>query len=209
MIADEKEKATFTKVVEKQTDLVSTKAPQAAQKPKAKPSKPTSTSTKPVTKPVTKPSPKPEATKQVAKADPAPMTKPTKQAPIAAAPVTTKNTGQSSGVAKINFTQKTFAFDTIVEGDVIDYQFKFVNTGTRTVEILNAKASCGCTRPSFPFLPIEPGQEGYIGVKYDSRTKSGDQTPEIEVVTNFQDEPIMLYLNGYVKEKAKDEESGK
>jgi len=116
---------------------------------------------------------------------------------------------KTSGVAKINFDQMTFSFDTIVEGDIIDYKFKFVNTGTRPIEILNAKASCGCTRPSFPFLPIEPGQEGYIGVKYDSRTKSGNQTPEIEVVTNFQDDPIKLYLKGFVKEKAKEKEGKK
>lgn len=112
-----------------------------------------------------------------------------------------QSTPEQSGVAQITFDQKRFVFDTIVEGDVINHKFKFVNTGDITIEILNAIASCGCTRPSFPFIAVEPGGEGYIGVTYNSRTKEGDQSPEIEVITNYQDAPIMLYLDGYVKSK--------
>jgi hypothetical protein len=121
-----------------------------------------------------------------------------------AAPVTKKPA--PTGKAEITFDKVKFAFDTIVEGDIINHKFRFVNTGQRPIEILNAKASCGCTMPSFPFLTIEPGAEGFIGVTYNSRTKEGKQTPEIEVTTNYQDEPLMLYLDGYVKDKEESSE---
>lgn len=158
------------------------------------PSMPKSTTTASTTKATTS-TPKPEPKTTVAAA--------VTSAPVAKKTAPVKPTGK----AEITFDMKKFSFDTIVEGDVINHKFKFVNTGKRPIEILNAKASCGCTRPSFPFLEIEPGGEGFIGVTYDSRTKEGDQTPEIEVITNFQDEPIMLYLDGHVKDKPKPVES--
>ena len=137
---------------------------------------------------------------------------PKKKAPVVASPTVVKEKPNAAvavkkpaptGKAQITFDKTRFAFDTIVEGDIINHKFRFVNTGERPIEILNAKASCGCTLPSFPFLTIEPGDEGFIGVTYNSRTKEGKQTPEIEVMTNYQDAPLMLYLDGYVKEKEK------
>ncbi len=146
------------------------------------------------------------ATKEKVVSTPAPKkTEPAVSAPIAVkeepkvAPVVKKPA--ATGKAEITFDKVKFAFDTIVEGDIINHKFRFVNTGERPIEILNAKASCGCTMPSFPFLTIEPGDEGFIGVTYNSRTKEGKQTPEIEVITNYQDAPLMLYLDGYVKDK--------
>ena len=135
----------------------------------------------------------------------------------AKAPTTTPKTQQKAKVKKpvvakapaktgtpnIVFKTREYSFDTITEGDVINYSFKFTNTGDAPFEVISAEASCGCTRPSFPFLAIEPGQEGKIGVTYDSRTKSGKQNPKIEIQTDFQDYPITLFLNGYVKDKPK------
>ncbi len=194
------EKAKFQKIVQQQTKKPTTKAPVAKADTQIT-EKPTPSDRKTVSTTSTTPNPNPTKTTPAAT-----VTTPPKKDPT---PPQTHTSSNTKAIAKINFEQNTFEFDTIVEGDVIDYKFKFVNTGTQTIEILNAKASCGCTRPSFPFLPIEPGQEGYIGVKYDSRTKEGNQTPQIEVVTNYQDEPIMLYLKGYVKDKSTAADSGK
>ena len=47
-------------------------------------------------------------------------------------------------------------FDTIQAGDIIDYKFEFTNTGNAPLVINSARATCGCTQPSYPFVPIEP-----------------------------------------------------
>ncbi len=94
-------------------------------------------------------------------------------------------------------------FDTIVSGDIIDYKFEFANTGKGPLVIESAKATCGCTQPSYPFIPIEPGERGYIGVTYNSVGKEGVQKPLITVRSNASKEPIALMLTGFVEPKKK------
>ena len=108
----------------------------------------------------------------------------------------------------IKFEQIRYDFGAITQGDTVDYKFKFSNEGKAPLVITNAKATCGCTQPSFPFMPIEPGETGYIGVRYVSVGKEGAQKPLITVTTNASKEPIALMLNGMVNlpEKAKEEE---
>ena len=117
-----------------------------------------------------------------------------------------KESSTNNIAPRIVFEKTKWSFDTITEGDEVSYNFKFKNTGDGVLEILNAKGTCGCTQPSFPFIPIESGEEGFIGVKFNSKTKYGDQSPEVEVFTNIQEEPFILYLSGHVVEKSEKSE---
>lgn len=80
----------------------------------------------------------------------------------------------------------------------------FSNEGNAPLVITNAKATCGCTQPSFPFVPIEAGETGFIGVRYVSVGKEGVQKPLITVTTNASKEPVTLMFNGTVKVPEKD-----
>ena len=117
------------------------------------------------------------------------------------APKAAKKTGPA-----IKFDKIRHDFGTITEGDVINNKFEFTNNGTEPLIIQSSNATCGCTLPSYPFVPIEPGETGYIGVRYNSVGKSGEQKPLITITTNASIEPITLMLFGNVedKEKAKD-----
>ncbi len=106
----------------------------------------------------------------------------------------------------IEFKEMQMAFDTITEGDVFDHKFVFTNTGNAPLEIKSAKATCGCTQPSFPFIPIEPNEQGHISVRYNSVGKDGHQKPEVSVLTNINNKEIILYLEGFVVQKEKEEE---
>jgi len=97
-------------------------------------------------------------------------------------------------------------FDTLMQGEKYTHQFKFKNTGNQDLEIFKAKGSCGCTQPSFPFIGIAPGETGFIGVEYNSVGKELDQSATIEVFTNVQEPPYVLYLTGHVKAPLKEEE---
>lgn len=107
---------------------------------------------------------------------------------------------------KIEFEELVWDFGEITEGDVIEKKFKFTNTGNATLEIISTSATCGCTRPTFPFIDINPGESNVIGIKYHSVGKDGDQNPEITVETNSTPKFIILKLFGTVTPKPKEEE---
>lgn len=102
---------------------------------------------------------------------------------------------------KMEFDESVHDFGEIVEGDIIKHNFTFTNTGKTNLSIKKATATCGCTKPSFPFLDIEPGETGYIGVVYNSVNKEGEQKPEITVYSNGIQKEITLYLKGKVNPK--------
>lgn len=108
--------------------------------------------------------------------------------------------------AGILFEQSTHDFGEITEGDIIKHKFKFKNTGNAELVIKSATASCGCTDPSYPFLGIPPGEEGFIGVSYNSVSKDGPQKPEVIIKTNASDHAYVLYLKGDVVPKKKEDE---
>ena len=101
--------------------------------------------------------------------------------------------------AEISFEKLEIDFGEITQGDTVDFKFKFVNTGKGPLEVTSAVGTCGCTVPSFPFLAIPPGEEGFIGVKYISIGKEGDQSPSIAVESNGSSDPVTLFMKGHVK----------
>jgi len=104
----------------------------------------------------------------------------------------------------ISFDNYIYQFGTITEGDVIEHNFNFTNTGKATLNIKSSSATCGCTVPSYPFIPIEPGEKGFIGVTYNSIGKSGKQTPVITVVSNATEPVVKLRMTGEVVKKKTD-----
>jgi len=101
--------------------------------------------------------------------------------------------------SKIKFKETTHKFGTIKTGDKISHKFKFTNTGNAPLVIKNVDVSCGCTFPSYPFLPIKPGEEGEIDVTFNSEHKIGRQKPTVTVVTNGRPRKLKLYMEGFVE----------
>ena len=71
-------------------------------------------------------------------------------------------------VARMTFEKQTHDFGNVTQGEVVEYSFKFTNTGNKDLLIQKAEASCGCTVPEWPKEPIKPGESGYMKVKFDS-----------------------------------------
>ena len=99
---------------------------------------------------------------------------------------------------KIKFEEKIHNFGLLMEGDEIEHSFQFKNTGNADLVIKSATATCGCTTPSYPFIPIKPGESGKIDVTYNSKGKLGSQKPMITVVTNARPRTYKLFLEGVV-----------
>jgi hypothetical protein len=84
----------------------------------------------------------------------------------------------------IAFEAMDHDFGTINEGDVVEYTYKFKNTGEAPLIIQNAQPSCGCTVPEWSKDPIPVGGEGYIKAKFDSKGKPNMQNKSITVTAN-------------------------
>ncbi len=102
---------------------------------------------------------------------------------------------------KLQFVSRSHDFGKIMEGDTFEHEFKFYNASQIPVVISNVKASCGCTKTTYPKEPILPGENGTIGVTFDSKGKLGRQKPFMSVVTNGNPSIYSLYMDGTVDTK--------
>ena len=85
---------------------------------------------------------------------------------------------------EIKFHEEDHDFGTIKQGEVLNYSFKFTNTGKADLIINNCSSSCGCTVPQWPRQPIRPGESGYIDIRFDSKNKVELVYGKVDVSTN-------------------------
>lgn len=112
---------------------------------------------------------------------------------------TTSALKDSTSVALID---TTYNFGTIMEGEKVEYNFRFKNTGKKPLVIINAHASCGCTIPEKPEKPVMPGESSFIKVVFNSKGKAGHQEKSIIVSSNARPSFPDLILSGEVKRLA-------
>lgn len=101
----------------------------------------------------------------------------------------------------MKFEEQFYDFKEITEGDTIVHYFKFTNTGTASLIIMNAVASCGCTVPTYPENPIPPGESGQIKVVFNSKNKMGMQNKTVSVYANTFPPENTVFLKGKVNER--------
>lgn len=100
----------------------------------------------------------------------------------------------------ITFEELTFDFGTIAEdGGPVKHEFKFSNTGDSPLMIVNATASCGCTRPDFPKKPVAAGKKGVLKVTYLPKGRPGEFNKTVTVKTNSKKhKKVTLRIKGFV-----------
>ena len=109
-----------------------------------------------------------------------------------------KEVERKGAKGQMSFAETTFDFGFIDMDVEIDHTFHFTNLGERELNISNAKASCGCTTPSYPFIPIMPGEKGKIDVHFSSKGRLGSQQAEITIYNDGVEPVKKLYLKGTV-----------
>lgn len=101
--------------------------------------------------------------------------------------------------AQATFPVQSHDFGTIKEdGGPVTCTFEFVNTGNKPLIIVDALASCGCTRPEFPVKPIKPGKKGKIKVTYSPLGRPGAFRKQVKVKTNGREIRTTLVIEGTV-----------
>ena len=74
----------------------------------------------------------------------------------------------------MEWLKTTHDFGAFKEDDgKVTCEFRFINRGQEAVTVRAARASCGCTTPSFTKTPIEPGDTGLVTVVFNPTGRPG------------------------------------
>ena len=99
--------------------------------------------------------------------------------------------------------------DTVVDYGTIDQNsepfrvFSFTNTGNEPLVIKHAKGSCGCTVPTYPKVPILPGETNEVKVRYDTK-RIGKFTKTVTLTTNEEVGKRVITIKGEVLKPAEE-----
>lgn len=91
-----------------------------------------------------------------------------------------------------------YNFGKTTDGEKVEYNYRFKNTGSNPLVITSATASCGCTVPQKPEMPVPAGDTGFIKVVFDSKGRIGQAHKTITVISNARPDFPELLLTGEV-----------
>ena len=111
---------------------------------------------------------------------------------------TTATTIAAADKPVIKFENISHDFGKVKTGDVVKYDFKFVNTGKSPLIITDARATCGCTKPDYPKTPVAPGAAAMIHVEFNSAGKTGLQDKQVTITANTTPAESNVHLVGEV-----------
>lgn len=87
--------------------------------------------------------------------------------------------------AQVRWLQPEHDFGAFSEDlSAVDAIFKFVNEGSEPVRVLDARATCGCTRPEVPKEDVAPGDTAEIKVTYLAQGRPGRFSKNVYVRTS-------------------------
>lgn len=104
--------------------------------------------------------------------------------------------------AKIVFSEKSFDFGEIRQGDRVEHTFEFENTGNEPLILSDVRTTCGCTAPEWPREPVAPGEKASVKVLFNSTGKIGVQNKVITVMSNAVNSParVKIVTNVLIKD---------
>jgi hypothetical protein len=95
----------------------------------------------------------------------------------------------ADGQPKIKFKESSWNFGKLKQGEAVSHEFVFTNEGDSTLIIKRVATSCGCTAALVSDQQIQPGKQGKIEVKFDTRGYGGQIAKVIYVESNDPKEP--------------------
>ena len=114
-------------------------------------------------------------------------------------PITANAPLDTTKLAKFEFEETEYEFGAVLEGAQVKHTFKFKNTGKVPLIISDARSTCGCTVPTYPKDPIEPGESGEINVNFNTVRKLENQVKPVTITANTYPAKTVLKVKGYVK----------
>ncbi|MEE2737933.1 MAG: DUF1573 domain-containing protein [Planctomycetota bacterium] len=111
-----------------------------------------------------------------------------------------KRTRKTSKWAEKMFEQRRHSFGTVARAADARFAFRIRNVYRQPVRISKIKKSCGCTSASADQTLLEPGQETYLRVVFDTRKFVGKKESAITVSFNRPARAeVTLRISGYIR----------
>jgi hypothetical protein len=106
-----------------------------------------------------------------------------------------------TGTAEFSFENKVIKFPKVNADTILNFTYRFTNSGTAPLIISDIKAGCSCTSIEFSDKPILPGKESVIKVSFDTKNKFGYQDRTLIITSNARKTTETLRFKGVVNEQ--------
>ncbi|MES2431482.1 MAG: DUF1573 domain-containing protein [Bacteroidota bacterium] len=107
----------------------------------------------------------------------------------------------SKDTTTVELIDSVYNFGTVTDGEKVEYNFRFKNTGTKPLVVDKTQPGCGCTVAKKPEKPVLPGEIGFIKIIFNSEYKIGHNEKTIEVTANTKPDFPTLTITGEVIKK--------
>lgn len=101
-------------------------------------------------------------------------------------------------------------FGQIPQDTIVEFTYKFKNTGENPLLVVDCKATCGCTVPDCKQAPVPPGGNGEIKVKFNSQNKANRVNKTVKVYMNtekeFEEVKFTVFVDDGFQKALKEEE---
>ncbi len=98
----------------------------------------------------------------------------------------------------ISFETSKYNFGEVNQGEKVNYDFLYINTGSEPLVISDVKTTCGCTAPNWSKEALAVGDTARLKVVFSSVGKRGMQNKVITVYSNAGNNPARVTLTGSV-----------
>lgn len=88
----------------------------------------------------------------------------------------------------MTFEKSLHDFGDVRKGEKREFTFIFTNTGDADL-LIEIGSACDCTTLDWPRRPVPPGGRGEIPIIFDSSSKEGEITIDIDLIANT--DPIL------------------
>lgn len=104
--------------------------------------------------------------------------------------------------AQTLFSETSHSFGTVAKAAKAEHTFSFKNESDQPIEIMGVTASCTCTKPEVPQKLIQPGEEGQIVAKYQTKSFSGQRGATLNVSLKKGNSygTAILRVDGYIRQ---------
>lgn len=91
-----------------------------------------------------------------------------------------------------------YDFGEVLAGEVVKARFEIKNTGDAPLQIISAKASCGCTVADHTKEAVEPGATAWVEADVNTTGMNGMIQKSVTISTNTQPTSTTLLIKGKV-----------
>lgn len=92
----------------------------------------------------------------------------------------------------MTFKETKHNFGFIRQGETVEHEYVFTNTGDGPLIISECEVACECTKVDFPKEPVAPKATAKIKVTFDSKSAMDRQEREVIVKSNATNSPQTL-----------------